>query len=98
MLGLRVREARGLSIRGGAVGAHDPAGQLVVNRHVGVLCRLGDLLADGLEDVVQLVGIRGGLVVAAVVGAIAKPVPRRGIRIVTGDSVHIGVKAIVPVG
>ena len=46
--GLRVREARGLSILGGAVGAHDPAGQPVVNRHVGILSRLGDLLINCL--------------------------------------------------
>ena len=100
VLGLRVREARGLSIHGGGVGAHDPAGQLVVNRHVGVLSRLGDLLINGLEDVVQLVGIRGGLVVAAVLGAVTEVqvVPRSvsppilrcsGIRVVAGDAVHV---------
>ena len=98
--GLRVREARGLSILGGAVGAHDPAGQPVVNRHVGILSRLGDLLINGLEDVVQLAGIRGGLVVAAGLGAVTEVgVPRlspqmltarcSGIRVVAGDAVHV---------
>ena len=71
-----------------------------MNRHVGILSRLGDLLINGLEDVVQLAGIRGGLVVAAGLGAVTEVgVPRlspqmltarcSGIRVVAGDAVHV---------
>ena len=71
-----------------------------MNRHVGILSRLGDLLINGLEDVVQLAGIRGGLVVAAVLGAVTeidapKLSPQMltargcGIRVVAGDAVHV---------
>ena len=72
-----------------------------MNRHAGILSRLGDLLINGLEDVVQLAGIRGGLVVAAALGAVTEidapkliPPPIltarcSGIRVVAGDAVHV---------
>ena len=70
-----------------------------MNRHVGILSRLGDLLINGLEDVVQLAGIRGSLVVAAVLSAlpevqvpprsVSPPIRCNGIRVVAGDAVHV---------